>query len=136
MKTLKKIKFIAFLTIAATIAACSVDEGDQTCAFSAQMATTAVTGPDTTTINTPITLNVTFRVGNDCGVFNRFLETVAFPKQVVALVDYPGCDCNLTPNGTLTKPYTFTAATAGTYELRFLVDTTLFITKTITVTAE
>lgn len=135
MKTLR-LKFIGFIIVLATVAACSVDEGDKTCAFSAQMSTTAVTGPDTTPVNVPIALNVTFRVGNDCGVFNRFLETTAFPKQVVAFVDYPGCDCELTPNGTSTKPYTFTATAPGTYELRFMVDNNLFITKTITVTAE
>ncbi|MCW4470742.1 hypothetical protein OGH69_17350 [Flavobacterium sp. MFBS3-15] len=135
MKTLK-LRLIAFIAVLATVAACSVDGGDNTCMYSAQMSTTAVTGPDTTPINTPITLNVTFRVGNDCGVFNRFLETNGYPKQVVALVDYPGCDCEDTPTATATKPYTFTANAAGTYELRFLIDTNLFITKTITVTTE
>lgn len=135
MKTLK-LRLIAFFLVLGTVAACSVDEGDNTCTFSSQMSTTAVTGPDTTPVNTPITLNVTFRIGNDCGVFNRFLETNGYPKQVVAVVDYPGCDCEPTPTATATKPYNFTASAAGTYVLKFLVDQTVFITKTITVTAE
>ncbi|MGQ2984687.1 hypothetical protein [Flavobacterium sp.] len=135
MKTLK-LRFIALIIVIAATAACSVDNGPQTCFFNAQMATTAVTGPETTLVNVPITFNVTFRVGNDCGVFNRFLETNGFPKQIVALVDYPGCDCTNTPTATQTKPYTFTASAAGTYELKFVVDTNVFITKTVTVTVD
>ncbi|AWH85955.1 hypothetical protein HYN59_12930 [Flavobacterium album] len=98
------------------------------------MTTLEVTGPTTTTINTPITLNVTFRVANSCGTFNRFVETTTFPKNIVALVDYSGCQCTDTPTASLTKPYTFTATAAGTYELRFLQENNLYITRTITVT--
>ncbi|WP_294821321.1 hypothetical protein [uncultured Flavobacterium sp.] len=135
MKTLR-LKFIAFIAVLATVAACSIDNGPETCFVNVQMPTTAVTGPETTTVNTPVTFNVTFKVMNDCGVFNRFLETNGYPKQIVAFVDYPGCDCNTTDTATETKPYTFRATMPGTYELKFVVNTNVFITKTITVTVE
>lgn len=117
------------------ITACSVDDNNNNyCFYNGQMTTLEVTGPTTTTVNVPVTLNVTFRVANSCGAFNRFVQTTTFPKNIVALVDYSGCQCTDTPSGSLTKPYTFTATAAGTYELRFLQENNLYITRTITVT--
>jgi hypothetical protein len=133
MKTLK-LKFIGSLILISMIAACSLDSSDPECFFSVKSTITAVTGPETTTVNVPITLNAKFGVLNDCGEFNRFMETTTFPKIITAIVDYDGCECTNTPNGSDTKPYVFTAATAGTYELKFWKDTSSYITKTITVT--
>jgi hypothetical protein len=135
MKTFK-LRFIALLIALSAVTACSIDDGDRQCFNQAAMTTLSVTGPTETTINTPITLQVTFRVANSCGNFNRFMEGTAFPKNVVALVDYAGCDCEPTPQASQTKPYVFKATTAGTYELKFLQENNLFISKTITVTAE
>lgn len=134
MKTLK-FKFLALLIAVGTITACSLgDDSDQYCFTQGYVPATTVTGPETTTVNVPITLNVTFSVGNSCGVFNRFAETTSFPKTVVALVDYTGCQCTAVTTPT-TKTYTFTAPAAGTYEIRFTTaNNTQPIVKTITVT--
>jgi len=133
MKTLK-FKFLALLVAIVTIVGCSMGDDQPSCFTQAYAPTTAVTGPETTTVNVPITFNVSFSIGNSCGVFNRFAETVSFPKTVIATADYTGCSCNPVTAVT-TKPYVFTAPTAGTYVLNFATtnaDTP--IVKTITVT--
>ncbi len=133
MKALK-LRFIGFLIVISAIAACSLDSGQNECFVSIKSTALTVTGPETTTVNVPITFNVKFGVINNCGEFNRFMETTSFPKIITAIVDYDGCECANTPNGSDTKPYVFTATTAGTYELKFWKDTSSYITKTITVT--
>lgn len=137
MKTIK-FKFIAFLLIIAAIgAACSVDNNeDNYCFQSRYTAATGVTGPDQTTVNTPITIQVKYRPLGICGKFNKFDETTSFPKDIKILVDYDGCDCPLGEEDEI-EPYTFTATTPGTYVLNFLTaDSSKPVTKTVTVTAE
>ena len=140
MKTIK-FKFIALLFAMGVItAACSLDDSNSgTCFNQYETVIDAVSGPVTTKINVPITFQATFKIANGCGVFNRFLETTSFPKKIDALVDYSGCSCE-TLGASVTKPYTFTAATAGTYVLQFIAGVTngeaTYITKTITVTTE
>jgi hypothetical protein len=100
------------------------------------MAAASVTGPDTTVINVPITFDVKVKVANSCGTFNRFEESAAFPKTIIALVDYVGCQCDQVAS-TTTQPYVFKATAAGTYVLNFATeDKNAPITKTVTVTAE
>lgn len=134
MKTLK-FRFLAFLVAAGSITACSLgDDSEQYCYTQNYAPASAVTGPETTTVNTPITLNVAISIGNSCGVFNRFAETTTFPKTIAAVIDYTGCECTSVTTPTV-KTYTFTAATAGTYELKFTTATAATpIVKTITVT--
>lgn len=136
MKTIK-FKLIGFLLILAGIgAACSVDSNqDNYCFQSRYTATKSVSGPDQTTVNTPITIEVKYRPLGICGKFNKFEETTSFPKDIKILVDYEGCDCPLGETDK-TQPYTFTATTPGTYVLNFLTATTIPVSKTITVTAE
>ncbi|MDV6169949.1 hypothetical protein R1T16_16040 [Flavobacterium sp. DG1-102-2] len=135
MKNLK-FKFVAFLIVLACIsAACSVDDNDNYCYFQSYTNPTGVTGPTTTTVNTPITLNVAFIPLGTCGKFNRFAEaTTTSPKEIRILLDYEGCSCPPTTKES-TAPYTFTATTAGEYELRFVAaDPTKMIVRKITVT--
>ncbi len=134
MKTIK-FKFIALLVALSGIgAACSVDDNDNYCFSSRYTEPKSVSGPETTTVNTPITLNVSYVPLGTCGQFNRFTETDTFPKEIKLLVDYLGCDCPPTEEVSI-EPYTFTATTAGVYELKFLTaDANKPITKTITVT--
>lgn len=142
MKTIK-FKFLTLLLIVAIITgACSLDDSNSgSCNAQYEMLIDAVAGPDTLTtkINVPIALQATFKIANGCGVFNRFLESVSYPKQIDALVDYTGCSCE-TAGSSVTKPYTFVSATPGTYVLQFVsgvvAGQTTYITKTITVTAE
>ena len=133
-----KLKFLALVTIIAGItAACSLDNNNEnTCYSSGYAFTTSVAGPDSTVVNKPITINFSFKLDNSCGSFNRVAETNSFPKDIYPIVEYSGCNCS-TATTTLTKPYVFTAATAGSYVLRFQKDATpAYITKTIVVTAQ
>lgn len=132
-----KIYFTFVLLAATAFTACSLDaDGDNYCFSQATIATQGVTGQDSTTVNVPVTLNVSFRILNDCGAFNRFNETLEFPKDIAPLIDYTGCECEET-TGIVSRPYTFNAATAGTYQLRFLTaNENAPIVKTITVTNE
>ena len=137
MKTIK-FKLIVFLVILSGIgAACTVDsDQDDYCFRSVYTAATGVSGPSTTKINVPITLNIRYTPLGTCGKFNKFDETGSFPKDIKILVDYNGCDCPQT-DVDVTQPYTFNATTAGTYTLNFLTaDSTKPISTTITVTAE
>jgi len=134
MKTIK-FKFIALLFVLAGIGtACSVDDDENYCFSSIFVEPTGVTGPTTTTVNVPITFNVSFKPFNKCGKFNDFSETNTFPKEIKILVDYEGCQCAST-DATLTEPYVFTATTSGEYVLKFLTSKPAEpIVKTITVT--
>jgi hypothetical protein len=133
MKTLK-LNFLALIAVAGIIAACSLDSSEPVCFYQAHAPTTIVSGPDSTTVNVPITINVAFTVSNSCGEFNRFAEGTTFPKAIAPIIDYNGCDC--TPGNTLNlEPYIFRAPTAGRYVLNFATGTTSApISKTITVT--
>jgi hypothetical protein len=121
MKTLK-FKFIAFVLVLTAVAACSLDDGKESCDYSQTMATKVIGGTNTptTVVNQPLQISVTFEVNNGCGIFNHFIESTGYPKNIVAQVDYTGCNCADTTTNEMTKQYTFTAATAGDYVLNFL----------------
>lgn len=131
MKTMKRL-FFAFLIVAG-IAACSTDTSDDYCFQQALTGVDEVTGPETTTVNEPIELQVSFKINNGCGEFYRFQESNGFPKQIVAVVNYVGCVCTEMVEEA-TEPYTFQASQAGEYVLKFAKPDNTFITKTITVT--
>lgn len=131
-----KLKFLLLLATIGIISACSLDDDQPYCYYQSAMATTQVGGPNTTIINTPIQIPVSFVVGNGCGTFDRFNESTGYPKQIVAIVTYEGCQCSEEAS-TGIQNYTFNATTAGTYELRFLTENeSAPIVKTITVTEE
>lgn len=135
MKTIK-FKFIALLVILAGIGgACSLDDSDNYCFQTKATPILGVSGPTGTTVNTPLTLNVTYTPYGSCGAFNTFSQTSTFPKEITLIVDYEGCECPPTEE-LRTQPYVFTATTPGEYVLKFKTDDTTnpFITKTITVT--
>jgi len=133
-----KLRFLALVILLGGITvACSLDSDtdNNTCYSSGYAFTTAVSGPDSTKVNVPITINASFKLENSCGSFNRLVESNSYPKSIAPFVEYNGCNCTTTVT-TLTKPYVFTASTAGTYELKFQKDAVpTFITKTIVVTA-
>jgi len=131
-----KLRLLTLFASLCFITGCDITSEDSNNCFSSYaMATTGVTGPDTTTVNTPIVLNVTYFVASSCGVFNNFVtSTTGNTTSIVVQVDYNGCNCNQTP-GSGTKPYTFTATAPGTYQLKFLTDNIQTpIIRTITVT--
>lgn len=133
MKTIK-FKFIAFLIVLASISACSTEKNEGYCFRSVYTAVKSVAGPETTAVNTAITINVTYIPLGTCGKFKQFTETTTFPKEIKVLVDYEGCNC-LPTEKEETIPYSFTATTAGEYILKFqTADPSAPVTKKITVT--
>lgn len=136
MKTIR-FKLIALLFALAGIGvACSVDDGENYCFVTQATPAMGVTGPSATTVNVPITLNVTYAPYGSCGKFNRFYEKAAtFPKEITIVVDYEGCNCPPTEELRM-EPYVFTATTPGEYVLKFLTGDDIIpsIDKTITVT--
>lgn len=135
MKTIK-FKFIALLVILAGIGvACSTNDDEQYCFVRQATPAKGVTGPETTAVNIPIVLNVSYLPYGSCGKFYNFSETEIFPKDITIVVDYEGCECPPTEELEV-EPYTFKSNKAGTYQLKFLTGngTNDFISKTITVT--
>ncbi len=131
-----KLKFFTFLAIISLISGCSLHNDEPYCFYQSAVACTNVTGPETTTVDTPIDFQVTFQKANTCGTFNRFNYTSGYPKDILPILDFEGCSCQ---ESTLTdtQPYTFSANAAGTYELRFYTgDGVDPIVKTVIVTAE
>lgn len=125
--------FIAILSV--FVLSCSNDDDatPHTCYTSETTNFDEVTGPETTTVNTPITLNATVTITNGCGQFVNFIESNSFPKEIAARVDYTGCTCTDIVE-IVTVPYVFQASAPGEYTLNFRADNGLFISKTITVT--
>lgn len=134
MKSLK-IKGFALLTIfAATSIACSIEGNDDNyCYTQGYTGIDSVTGPDSTAVGEPIEIEATFKLANGCASFVNFAASNAYPKQIVARVDYNGCTC---PDiiETVTETYTFEEDEPGTYMLRFIKPNQTFIIKSITVT--
>jgi hypothetical protein len=136
MKNLK-FKLIALLVIISVVTACSIDnDNDNNYCFSQDfVATTSVNGPDSTTVNVPINIDVTFTTTNSCQTFSQFIEDTSTPKKIGALIDQTGCQCT-TVNTLVTKPYSFNATTVGTYTLHFITaNADAPIVKTVVVTS-
>ena len=92
-----------------------------------------VLGPETTTVNTPVTLQASFEVQNGCGEFKSFIESNGYPKTVRVETEYAGCVCDQGIK-TLTEDYTFQASEAGEYQLKFSKGGGEYILWNITVT--
>ncbi len=94
-----------------------------------------VTGPTTGAVNQELTLTVTFAVDNNCGEFNKFIETTTDKTKIIEVeAKYQGSNCGTTAS-TKTTPYKFKATAAGTYILKFKKSATEFVTQTIIITA-
>jgi len=131
-----KLKLLSLLLVVGMLSGCSIDPTPASCYNQLNMTTTAVTGPATVVVGTAATFDVTFYVANACGDFNSFQQTPDFPKSVVALVDYDGCNCEQI-QWYDEQPYTFTPTAVGTYEFRFLTDDPEEpIVRTLVVTAQ
>lgn len=115
-------KLLLFSAAILLLQGCSISDDEQYCYNRYYMAAESVVGPSTATVNTEVEFLVTFNIANSCGEFYDFAEfSTTFPREIAAAVDYTGCNCNevTTP---VTRPYTFSATTPGTYELHFLTE--------------
>jgi hypothetical protein len=129
---LKTMALVLFVSTALT--SCSNDDDSKSNNQTTQKEfTTAVTGPTTGAKNQEITLTVTHVVDNNCGVFNRFVEsTSGNTKTVEVEVKYTGTNCGTTPS-TKTQPYKFTVSQNGTYVFKFKKSATEFITHSVVI---
>ena len=111
----------------------SCSEGENECSYEANSPTLQVEGLNTTTINQPINLTLTYEVISECGNFKSFTEQVTGnTTEIIVKARYVGCDCpQLLTNKTTT--YTFNKSQVGTYVLKFRTFNN-FIEHTIEVT--
>ena len=128
-----KLQTVALVVFVATaFASCSNDD-DTKAPVTKTSFTTLVAGAETADINQEISLNVTFAVDNNCGAFNKFVETSqANTKTIAVEAKYVGDNCGTTPT-TKIAAYKFKSATAGTYTLKFKKSATEFVTHTVVV---
>jgi len=137
IKDKMKTKFLILLLsiVFFTISSCDLsDDGKQSCTKTEGTPTASVTGPTEAATNETITLEIGFNVYNSCGDFYLFYEqNILDIKYITVNAKYDGCTCT---TGVITKTanYSFTAATAGTYVLRFKTSNTSYIEHTIVVT--
>lgn len=139
----KQLKYLmkkfAFKTVAVVLfistlfSSCSNDDGGENIIVKKQEITSVV-GPETATIGEQITLTVTYKVDNSCGVFQRFFEiTNGNSKTIDIEARYEGENCGTTET-TLTQPYQVSVITPGTYNFKFRKTGTQFITHTVVIT--
>lgn len=127
---LQTVAMIAFIAISLT--ACSKDD-DQQQAVTKTSLVTAITGPTTGVPNQELSFTVTYAVENNCGTFNKFIETTnENTKQIEVQSKYEGTSCGTTP-ATKTTTYKMKPTAEGTYTLKFKKTTTEFVTQTIVV---
>jgi hypothetical protein len=130
--SVSKITFLFFSLL--MLSGCDVGSDEQKChSDSIGVGVTAVTGPETAAVDETITLNVAFKVLNDCGSFQVFNKAATEDATIITVnVQYDGCSCGATDLDR-TAPYTFKASVPGVYVLKFRITNSTYITHTITV---
>ena len=96
---------------------------------------TSVTGSTTGTINTAITLTVTYPYSNGCDFIGSFEETRTGNTIAIKALSKPVAkDAICTQDaGSRTIDYQFKSSTAGTFELRFLKTDGTSVNHTVTI---
>lgn len=129
LKTMALVMFVA----SSALTSCSSDDDSGPQTTTQKEFATAVNGPTTGAKNQEITLTVTHVVDNNCGQFNRFVQsTSGNTKTVEVEVKYSGTNCGTTPS-TKTQPYKFTVSQNGTYVFKFKKSATEFITHSVVI---
>jgi hypothetical protein len=126
-------KILLASTLFFSLMSCSLDGEDDNCFIEIYGEFSAVTAPQTATVNTPVAIETKVKILNDCGDFTRFTETSSFPKVIQPIIAYRGCEC-LTEATNVTEVYTITFSQPGEYQLRFPSGSGNYISKNITVT--
>ncbi|MDR6967681.1 hypothetical protein J2X31_001693 [Flavobacterium arsenatis] len=134
MKKFKLQAIALVLVVSSAFTSCSDDDSNTPPVLVTKKSlVTAVTGPETGDLNQELTLNVTFAVENNCGAFNKYVETTAGTTKTIEVESkYVGSNCGTTPT-TKNTTYKFKSATAGTYNLKFKKTATEFITHTVVI---
>jgi hypothetical protein len=132
MKKFRLQSVAMILFVAVSLTSCSKDD-DQPQAVTKTSLVSAITGPTTGTPNQELSFTVTYAVENNCGTFNKFIETTnENTKQIEVQSKYEGTSCGSTP-ATKTTTYKMKPTAEGTYTLKFKKTATEFLTQTIVV---
>jgi hypothetical protein len=125
---------ISLIALTLFLLSCKKEREENTlCSSLVQAPVVKVEGPKTAAVNQPITLTVYFGCFSGCGQFGNYQQNVTGNRTVITVVaKYEGCIC--TQDAPVRQyNYNFTASQTGTYYLKFLQTTGVYLTDTITV---
>jgi hypothetical protein len=112
--------------------ACKSD--DEKCVEYQRANVTDVSAPAMGSVNETIAIEVSFRVYNGCGVFERFIETENGNSRTIEVeAKYEGCAFCTQDTPIRNAVYEFTPQTPGEYELKFKSSPAEFITINLTI---
>ena len=112
MKNLRLQAAALVLFVTAGLASCSNDDAPSI--VTKKSVVSLVTGPNTSKVNEEITLEVTYSVESNCGVFNKYIETSTDKTKTIEVeTKLEGTTCDTTPANKKTT-YKFKAAAVGT----------------------
>ena len=130
----KKISLIALAAV--LFVSCDISEkSSNSCPVIIGVSTTAVTGPIETTVDVPITLEVSYKTMKNCGGFSSFFKNPSTDPLVDIITTntiYDACACDKVES-IEKQNYTFKKSTAGIYVVKFKNTNETFIEHTVTV---
>lgn len=136
MMTPKTLYFFTLIFITSFLISCynkDDDNENNTCVEFDIAYVTSVSAPNTANVDDTINIEVSFRVFNGCGQFERFIETETDNARAIEVeAKYEGCICTQDAP-ILTANYEFTPSEANDYELNFKSSPTEFISITLSV---
>jgi hypothetical protein len=116
--------------------ACEISErNSNSCPVIIGVPTTAVTGPTETTVNTTITLEVSYKTKKNCGGFSSFYKNPSSnPLVEIITVNtyYDACACDQVESIDK-RDFSFKKSTPGVYVVKFKKTNEEFIEHTVTV---
>ncbi|MDD3003504.1 hypothetical protein [Flavobacterium sp.] len=132
----KKITLLGLSLVLFT--ACEIGhEASSTCPVVIGAPTAFVVGPNTTQVNVPVTLEVSYKTKKKCGEFVSFhTATNAGPLSNIITVNttYDQCKCNEEDPETVEKEnYTFKKSMPGLYVLKFKQTNETYVVHNVTV---
>ena len=132
MKNFRLQAAVIVLLVSTAFTSCSDDDNTPNAVTKSSLVT-KVEGAVTGDINVEVPLTVTFSVDNNCGSYNKFIETAAANTKTIEVESkYEGADCGTTPTSK-TVVYKFKSTAVGTYNLKFKKTATEFVTHTIVI---
>ena len=132
MKNFRLQAAVVLMLVATAFTSCSDDDNTPN-AVTKSSFVTKVEGATTAHINVEVPVTITFSVDNNCGSYNRFVETTTENTKTIEVeAKYEGSDCGTTPTSK-TAVYKFKSTAVGTYNLKFKKTATEFATHTIVI---
>ncbi len=111
------------------------NKGSNNCPIILGVSATAVTGPTETTVDVPITLEVSYVAKANCGSFTSFFKNQssdAFVDILTINSSYDACSCDEL-DSVLKQDYIFKKTLPGVYTVKFRETNDTFIEHTVTV---